>query len=96
MPDIGGLRFGDVADVISVISGIMTILGVSGLVTWGFFTEQRGTLAENAISVFALSVKVGVCALLLWPMSLRDALGCTESRDGSIKISHEDVRQHRR
>ncbi len=67
MPDV---TFADVADVISVVAGLMTILGVGGLVSWSFIQKQRGTLADNSVSIFAFSVKTGLCILLLWPTSL--------------------------
>ena len=70
MPSFGTIQLSDVADVISLISGIMTILGISGFITWGLFSEQRGNLADDAISVFALSLKAGICVLLLWPMAV--------------------------
>ncbi len=63
------LTLGDVANVISVIPRMMTILGITGVVTWGLFSQQRGSFAQNTISVFATSVKMGLCVLLLWPTS---------------------------
>lgn len=62
------MSFGDIANVISVISGLMTILGFGGIVSWSLFTVERGTLAENTVSVFATAVKTGLCGLLLWPV----------------------------
>jgi hypothetical protein len=63
------IKFGDIADVISVIAGLMTIFGFGGFLSWSFFRKDKGTLADNSISVFAFSVKTGICFLLLWPMS---------------------------
>jgi hypothetical protein len=68
MMHILSVRLSDVANVISVISGLMTILGIGGLISWGFLKKDRDTLAANLVSIFAFSVKTGLCLLLLWPL----------------------------
>ena len=67
MRNFAAMTFGDVANVISVVSGLMTILGIGGIVSWSLVTVERGSLAQNTISVFAAAVKTGLCALSLWP-----------------------------
>ena len=69
MTQLPAMRFTDVANVISVIAGLMTILGIGGLISWSFFRKERGTSADNTISVFAFAIKTGLCLLLLWPFA---------------------------
>jgi hypothetical protein len=53
----------EIADIISIITGIMTILGISGILSWSFTRESGGSFSSNSISVFAKSVKLGLCLI---------------------------------
>jgi len=58
-------NFSNFADIITVVSGIMTILGVSGFLTWSIFKGKDGLLSEKLLSIFAYSVKSAICISLL-------------------------------
>lgn len=50
----------EIADIISIITGIMTILGISGILSWSLTRESGGTLSSNSITIFAKSIKIGL------------------------------------
>ncbi len=54
------------ANIISIISGAMTILGISGIVTWGLFKREEELLANKIIAVSTYSVKCFLCIILLF------------------------------
>ena len=60
------INFSQIADVISIIAGLMTIIGLSGLLSWSFFKKARGNIVDDSISIFAMAFKSGLCILLLW------------------------------
>ena len=61
------MTFSKFADIVTVISGLMTILGVSGVVSWGFFARGGSQLARSIVTAFAYSIKTAVAGLLLGP-----------------------------
>ncbi len=63
-----------VADIVSIFAGLMTIIGLGGVVTWSFTRKGRQDFADTTISVFALSVKIATCGVLLWILALPAAL----------------------
>lgn len=54
-----------VADVVSIIAGTMTILGISGIVSLSLFTKRESLLSNRVLSVFAMSVKIFLCLVPL-------------------------------
>lgn len=60
------INFSQIADVISIIAGLMTIIGLSGLLSWSFFKKARGNIIDDSISIFVMAFKSGLCILLLW------------------------------
>jgi len=63
---------GKFADIITIISGIMTIFGVTGIISWSLVKESEQTLSQATISIFAKSFKIALCIvsflILLIPM----------------------------
>lgn len=43
----------------------MTILGVSGLLTWSLTDKKRGTFDDNVIGVMAATTKLAIAAVVL-------------------------------
>jgi hypothetical protein len=54
-----------IANIISIIAGAMTILGISGIVGWSLFGKDRGPLQRKIAAVFAFSLKTAFCMILL-------------------------------
>ncbi|MCB0450967.1 MAG: hypothetical protein KDC97_12695 [Confluentibacter sp.] len=63
-------KLSGIADIITIIAGTMTILGVSGLVTWSFFKEKKGGFPEIILSIFVYSIKTALCLVILPVMAL--------------------------
>ena len=57
--------FGLIVNVVSLVSGTMTIFGLSGLVTWSLFKKERGYFDNKVLSIFAFSIKSFLCSILL-------------------------------
>ena len=53
------------ANIITIISGSMTMLGISGIVTWGLFKRKKYQLAEKIIVISTYSIKCFLCTILL-------------------------------
>jgi hypothetical protein len=51
---------------ISLIADVMTLIGVSGIVTWSIF-HRESRLADKVLEIFAFSIKMFFCLLLLAP-----------------------------
>jgi hypothetical protein len=47
----------------------MTILGIGGVVSWGFVKQSTSSLANKVVEIFGYSIKTGVALLLLAPAS---------------------------
>lgn len=58
------------AAIISIISGSMTILGISGFLSWSFFQRDQNLLASKALEVMAYSIKVFMCIVLFFLLLL--------------------------
>jgi len=54
-----------IANLITIISGTMTILGVSGFLTWSIFSGKDGLLSERLLSIFAYSIKSAMCLAVI-------------------------------
>jgi hypothetical protein len=61
------MSFAEFADIVTVVSGTMTILGIGGIVSWGFLSRGGNELAETIVMVMAYSIRMGVCGLLILP-----------------------------
>ena len=62
------------ANVISIISGLMTILGITGIVSWSLTKEVSQSISQATMSIFAKSFKLALCvvSLLLFLLVLRE------------------------
>jgi len=58
------------ADIVTIISGFMTIIGISGVVTWSLTRNSKTLLEERIVAVFVISVKCFICILLAVPLYL--------------------------
>src|SRR5271169_6771097 len=60
------MTFSDFANYVSTISGIMTILGIGGIISWGVAERTRNTFAARVVLILSYSIKTAlVCALLI-------------------------------
>ncbi|MTB46044.1 hypothetical protein [Providencia sp. wls1950] len=63
----------NVIDVLSLISSIMTIMGITGVLSWGLSSkpEERSNIA---LYILALMFRVAVCiiviAIFVWPFAM--------------------------
>ncbi|OCH70095.1 hypothetical protein [Vibrio splendidus] len=65
------MEVSDFANIISIVSGLMTLLGVGGFFSWSIYDKSKEPdLSGKAISIFAYSVKFGLCILVLLLMLL--------------------------
>ena len=55
----------NIADIITIIAGTMTILGISGFLTWSMFKEKNGLLSDKLLSIFSYSIKCALCLAIL-------------------------------
>jgi hypothetical protein len=62
------------ANIISIISGVITILGIGGIVSWSLFSKERRPFQQKVAAVLAFALKTGFClvtlGLLAWPAFL--------------------------
>jgi hypothetical protein len=65
---------GSLANLITIIAGVMTIFGIGGLVSWSIFHRDRSGLAEHVVQICSYSLKVFLCLFGLiscgWPAGL--------------------------
>lgn len=55
-----------IADYISVLAGLMTIIGVGGIVSWSFILRSRPQdFPDGTISIFVMAVKLVLCILAI-------------------------------
>ncbi len=64
----------DFANVVTIVSGLMTIFGITGIVSWSLGREAGQSLPEASMSIFAKSFKLALCvvSLLLFSVVLRE------------------------
>ncbi|TVT53433.1 MAG: hypothetical protein FHK80_19005 [Azoarcus sp. PHD] len=64
----------DFANIISIVSGLMTILGITGIVSWSLSKEAGQSISQASMSIFAKSFKLALCvvSLLLFLVVLRE------------------------
>ncbi|SRR6266436_1856475 len=58
------------ANIISIISGFITILGIGGIVSWSLSTKDRGPFQRKVAAVLAFSLKTAFCIFLLGVMAI--------------------------
>ena len=58
-----------VANIISILSGLMTICGFGGVISWTFLKRDRGVLESTIMAIFALSIKTAICLLIFAMMA---------------------------
>lgn len=54
------------ADIVSIIAGLMTMLGIGGIVTWSLSKKHRSTFDDRVVSIAVYSAKIFLCMLPLW------------------------------
>jgi hypothetical protein len=59
---------GQVADIISIIAGFMTIAGIGGILSWSLMRRSRGAFEQKTLDIFSHSVKLFLWLLLLIPI----------------------------
>lgn len=57
-----------IADIVSLIAGSMTILGIGGVVTWSFARNRPSQFNEKVITIFSYSTKIFLCVVAAWPI----------------------------
>ena len=59
-----------IANIISIIAGIITILGIGGIVTWSLSKKGKSQFSDTVLSVFSYGIKTVSCiilgAIILW------------------------------
>ena len=59
-----------IANIISIIAGIITILGIGGIVTWSLSKKGKSQFSDTVLSVFSYGIKTASCiilgAIILW------------------------------
>ena len=61
------MEFKDIVDYVSLISGIMAILGLGGLFSWGIAARLNNVFASKVSSVFAYALKTALALILIIP-----------------------------
>jgi len=56
------------ADIIGIVSGVMSIVGISGILGWSIFGKGKNPLSRTILMFFAYSVKAFLCIVLLGVM----------------------------
>ncbi|AFL73258.1 hypothetical protein [Thiocystis violascens] len=54
------------ADIVTLIAGAMTILGLSGLLSWSYFHKNESPLSERVLTIFAYSIKTSLACVLTY------------------------------
>lgn len=62
------------ANFVSIVSGLMTIFGITGIVSWSLSKEVGQSISQASMSIFAKSFKLALCvvSLLLFSVVLRE------------------------
>lgn len=59
-----------IANIISIIAGIITILGIGGIVTWSISKKGKTQWSDTVLSVFGYGIKTAFCiifgVIILW------------------------------
>jgi hypothetical protein len=53
-----------IADIVGIVSGTFTIVGISGIVTWSLFGQGRSPLQETILDIAIFSIKSFLCLVL--------------------------------
>jgi hypothetical protein len=60
-----GITLSNIADIVTLVAGGMTILGVGGLVTWSFFKDGKDGFSSVILTVFSYSIKTALCLAII-------------------------------
>jgi hypothetical protein len=63
-------QFSHVADILSMMSALMTIIGVGGFVTWWGFGDKSLSVSERAWSIAGFGIRTFVACLAMIPLFL--------------------------
>ena len=61
------MEFKDIVDYISLLSGIMTILGIGGLLSWSIVERKSNILANKIYIIFSYSLKTAAALFISIP-----------------------------
>ncbi len=53
-----------IANIISIIAGIITILGIGGILSWSILKKDKSLLSDSVLSIFSYSLKTGFVILI--------------------------------
>ena len=53
-----------IADILGIITGVMTILGLGGILSWGLLRRHDSPLSDRMLEIFGYSVKTFICIVL--------------------------------
>jgi hypothetical protein len=59
------MSFSDFATWVSLVSGVFTILGISGIFFWSLMRRERKEFNDKVLQIFSYSFKPSLCLLLL-------------------------------
>jgi hypothetical protein len=59
------MSMNDILNTVSAVSGVMTILGISGVTTWSLIDKRRASFEDNVIGVLAVTTKIALSGLVL-------------------------------
>ena len=58
------MTFSDFSNYVSIVSGLMTIFGVSGIAAWSIAERLRSKVAAHNVLILAYSLKVSLACFL--------------------------------
>lgn len=84
-----------IANIITIISGIMTIFGITGIIGWSLSKESGQSLSQASMSIFAKSFKIALCIvsflILLLPIQAIHILIVLSIGDGYMPASTKSL-----
>lgn len=84
-----------IANIITIISGIMTIFGVTGIIGWSLSKESGQSLSQASMSIFAKAFKIALCIvsflILLLPIQAIHILIVLSIGDGYMPASTKSL-----
>jgi hypothetical protein len=61
------MTLSDFSSYISIVSGFMTIAGISGVISWSIFERSQNRVARSVLLILAYSLKTALCCALFIP-----------------------------
>lgn len=84
-----------IADIVGIVTGFMTLLGIGGIFTWSVFNKKNSPLSERVWEIFGYSIKTFLClfltAALYQPFWLLVSFAAVIFGDGSMKGLQEAI-----